>query len=153
MTNFEPRSNLEYTLGILFFLLGLGLLGLTLYLVPYSFFNMNYEVPAFIMKARANIEELHGITGPLQMLFILLLPFFSSIICFVLARQYTARIDFENLRSDDTVVEEFRTRLVDLPNTNSKPTNQTRPINISKLNNKPLFNPVIVILLGILCRD
>lgn len=85
----------EFTVGMLCLILGVGLLGFCIYLLPYMLINLHYSVPTFIVATQAYLAEHHGIHGLLQ-IWVVLLPLILAACMFLyLAREYTLTIEDE----------------------------------------------------------
>lgn len=82
-------------IGYVSLVLGLGLLALVIYLIPYSFFKINYNVPTFIAYFREYLLSDHNITYFYIQMLLLLLPLIAgSLLLFFLSRRCTIYLEY-----------------------------------------------------------
>jgi hypothetical protein len=82
----------EFTLGMVCLILGIGLLGFCMYLLPYMLINLHYSVPTFVVAIQAYLAEHHGIHGVWQIWLVLLPLALTGCMFLYLAREYTLTI-------------------------------------------------------------
>lgn len=98
MQRMTKEENTEYFVGMICLFLGIGLLGLTLYLLPYALFNINYSVPTFVINIRAWLELTHGLHGRTEMLVLFLPLVMGGVVFLYLAREFTADLESKEAR-------------------------------------------------------
>lgn len=98
MQHMTKEENTEYFVGMICLFLGIGLIGLTLYLLPYALFNINYSVPTFVINVRAWLELTHGLHGGIEMLVLFLPLVMGGLVFLYLAREFTADLETKEAR-------------------------------------------------------
>ena len=73
------NKQIQYIIAIICLVLALGLLGFTLYFIPYAFLNAQYSVPLFLEHLKTYLEDHHRVLiWHLQMLIIFIPPLIIS---------------------------------------------------------------------------
>ena len=69
-----------YTIGTICYLLSLASLGLCVFLVPYFYFKLRYNVPEFIINIYNKLIEIFDLSDAIAKLYILIILSISAII-------------------------------------------------------------------------
>lgn len=89
----SKRSITIYIVGIICLVVAIGIFGFILYLLPYTLFNFNYNVPDFIVNLKTWLQEHHGVYGYWQMIILLLPPVTAGFLFLYLAREFSFSAD------------------------------------------------------------
>jgi hypothetical protein len=82
-----------YIVGTILYLFALGSLALSLYLLPYFFFKLTYNVPEFIIKLYNMLQNKFEFSDWLTKTIILSLSMVSAIISAIFAKIITTKLD------------------------------------------------------------
>lgn len=92
----KNHFNMAYLIGMVFFLIGISLVLLALYLIPYGFFHLKYDVPTFIINASTYLAEQYHITNTrIQMLVIIVLILVLGTIALLISSYFSRDLDKE----------------------------------------------------------
>lgn len=112
MKKIPTEFNFIYFTGVLLEILGLALIILSMYLLPYTFLDTYYKVPFFVTRISWWLDA-HGYASSNSMYFLaIFVPvFLIGVICLLGSKLLTTKIERETLEENDlSLADQIKTR-------------------------------------------